>query len=161
MSPLACHLRASVRHRLRPLRDNAANSLPTVICSLSFALNRARQRERCPGALMRRTTVLRSQGSNLVGTAELKQEGWAMPRFYFHIWRGGQLEADEAGVALPSLTSARRRAESIAFSILAETVSSPEPRSGWDVEVTDQTGQTVIIIPIRDRHTDGAERHAA
>jgi hypothetical protein len=38
----------------------------------------------------------------------------------------------------------RRRAESVASSILAETLSSPETVSNWDVEATDQTSQTLI-----------------
>src|SRR5215216_4601247 len=83
-----------------------------------------------------------------VGGAQIARGAWTMPRFYFHVWRGGQLEVDEAGVALPILDSARRTAERIASVIVVETPFSPERMSSWDVEVTDQTGQTVFICPI-------------
>jgi len=89
-----------------------------------------------------------------VGGTQIARGAWTMPRFYFHVWRGGQLEVDEAGVALPTLDSARRTAERIASVIVVETPFSPERMSSWDVEVTDQTGQTVFICPIGGRHDD-------
>jgi len=84
-----------------------------------------------------------------VSGPQIARGAWARPRFYFHVWREGQLEVDEVGVALPTLDSARRHAECIASAILAETPASPESASGWDIEVTDHAGQTVFIIPAR------------
>jgi hypothetical protein len=71
-----------------------------------------------------------------------------MPCFYFHTWRGGHLTPDEAGVALATLDAAKRRAESMASSIIGQEKCALESVSGWDIEVTDEAGRTMLIVPI-------------
>jgi hypothetical protein len=71
-----------------------------------------------------------------------------MPQFYFHLWRGGHLTPDEAGVALAPLDSAKRWAERIASSIIGQDKCGPESVSGWDIEVTDEAGRMMLIVPI-------------
>jgi hypothetical protein len=44
-----------------------------------------------------------------------------MPHFYFHVWSGGQLAPDEVGLSLPTLDAAKRRAESMALSIISQS----------------------------------------
>ena len=74
----------------------------------------------------------------------------AMPRFYFHVWQGGQLTPDGSGVALPTLDAARRRAEGIAWSIFGESRPAPDMVSGWDIEVVDDAGRTVLLLSVSD-----------
>jgi hypothetical protein len=71
-----------------------------------------------------------------------------MPQFYFHLWREGHLTSDEAGVALATLDAAKRRAETMASSIIGQDKCGPESMSGWDIEVTDEAGRMVLIVPI-------------
>jgi hypothetical protein len=71
-----------------------------------------------------------------------------MPQFYFHLWRGGHLTPDEAGVALAPLDAAKRWAERIASSIIGQDQCGPESVSGWDIEVTDEAGRMMLIVPI-------------
>jgi hypothetical protein len=63
-----------------------------------------------------------------------------MARFYFHLWRLGQLTPDEVGVALSSLKAAKIRAERIASSILDRNEAAPTRWFGWDIQVTDVAG---------------------
>ena len=72
-----------------------------------------------------------------------------MQPFYFHLWQGGQLTADEVGFALPTFNAVKRHAESLASSILSQDHDdAPGSRLGWDIEVTDHAGRTVLLIPI-------------
>ena len=73
-----------------------------------------------------------------------------MAQFFFHLWRGGQLTPDEVGVALSSLEAAKIRAERIASSILDRNEAAPTCLLGWDIEVTDESGRTVLLIPINN-----------
>ena len=69
-----------------------------------------------------------------------------MPYFYFHLWRGGQLAPDEVGLSLPTLDAAKRRAESIASSIIDQGECAPGSLSSWDIEVTDHAGRTFLVV---------------
>ena len=71
-----------------------------------------------------------------------------MNRFYFHVWRGGQLTPDDDGALLPTLGAAARRAERMASDILAESEAASSDLSGWDIEVTDAAGRTVLAVPV-------------
>ena len=84
-----------------------------------------------------------------------------MPHFYFHVWREGQLTPDEAGIALLTLDAAQRRAESIAVVIRGQEGRTFRSLSGWDLEVTDQTGQTVLMTPISEGQQSLSARQAA
>jgi hypothetical protein len=84
-----------------------------------------------------------------------------MPHFYFHLWRGGHLTPDEAGVALPTLDAAKRRAESMASSIIGQDECAPESVLGWDIEVTDEAGQTMFIVPVSNGQKSMLTQQAA
>jgi len=85
-----------------------------------------------------------------------------MPQFYFHLWQGGQLSPDEVGVALYDLNAATRRAERIASSILDQTKGGAPPTlSGWDIEVTDAGGRTILVVPVGDTRLDTKRSRAA
>jgi hypothetical protein len=84
-----------------------------------------------------------------------------MPHFYFHLWRGGQLAPDEVGLPLPTLDTAKQRARSMASSIMGQSECALGSLSGWDIEVTDQTGRTVLIVPISDGRQNMKHNQAA
>jgi hypothetical protein len=84
-----------------------------------------------------------------------------MPHFYFHIWRGGQLSPDEVGLSLPTLDAVKRRAESMASSIIDQDEGVPSRFSGWDIEVTDHAGGTVLLMPVSDVQQNMKRKQAA
>ena len=83
-----------------------------------------------------------------------------LPHFYFHVWREGQLVPDEVGLSLPTLGAAKRRADSMASSITGQS-DGAWSRSGWDIEVTDHTGGTVLIVPISGLQQNMKRKQAA
>jgi hypothetical protein len=78
-----------------------------------------------------------------------------------HVWRGGQLAPDEVGLSLPTLDAAKRRAESMASSIIGQSEGAPGILSSWDIEVTDHRGRTVLIVPINDLQQNMERKQAA
>ena len=84
-----------------------------------------------------------------------------MAQFYFHLWRGGHLTPDEAGVALPSLKAAQERAEQMASSILDRDEGAPTNLPGWDIEVIDAAGRTVLVVPVGDGSLEAKWSRAA
>jgi len=84
-----------------------------------------------------------------------------MPRYYFHVWSGGQLTADEAGYVFPSLDAARRNAEALAARIVSQSASESGDRSCWDIEVTDNAGRTVLLQPVGDVRQNATKQRAA
>jgi hypothetical protein len=84
-----------------------------------------------------------------------------MPHFSFHLWRGGQLAPDEVGLSLPTLDAAKRMAESMASAIIGSGEGAPGSLSGWDIEVTDHTGETVLIAPVSDMQPNIRRKQAA
>lgn len=77
-----------------------------------------------------------------------------MPRYYFHVWSGGRLSPDETGCALPCLDEARRKAHALRSHIVGQSADELEDWAAWDIEVTDDAGRTVLLLPI------GGERRA-
>jgi hypothetical protein len=84
-----------------------------------------------------------------------------MPHYYFHVWSGGQLAADDSGCALPSLDAARRKAEEVASHMVVQNPCGAGHWSGWDVEVTDHAGRTVLLLPISDVGLSTTSKRAA
>ena len=54
-----------------------------------------------------------------------------MPHFYFHLWSGGQLTLGEVGLPLLNFDAAKRRAESMASSIIGQSEGAPGILSSW------------------------------
>ena len=84
-----------------------------------------------------------------------------MARFYFHLWRGGQLTPDEAGAVLSTREAAERRAQCMAGSIRDQGEDAPPDMAGWDIEVTDAAGRTVLVVPVELRDLDSELSRAA
>ena len=84
-----------------------------------------------------------------------------MPHFYFHLWSGGQLTLGEVGLPLLNFDAAKRRAESMASSIIGQSEGAPGILSSWDIEVTDHRGRTVLIVPINDLQQNMERKQAA
>ena len=84
-----------------------------------------------------------------------------MPHYHFHVWGGGQLAADDSGCALPSLDAARRNAEAVASHMVVQNPCRAGDWSGWDVEVTDHAGRTVLFLPISDVGLSTTSKRAA
>jgi hypothetical protein len=84
-----------------------------------------------------------------------------MPHFYFHLWSGGQLTPDEVGLPLPNFDAAKRRVESMASSIIGQSEGAPGSLSGWDIEVTDHAGRTVLLVPMNDLQQNMKRKQAA
>lgn len=84
-----------------------------------------------------------------------------MPRYYFHLWSGGQLAPDETGRALPGPDAARRRAEAMIARLTGRSPFMPEDWSGCDIEVTDDAGRTVLLLPFADAGLSPAGKRAA
>ena len=84
-----------------------------------------------------------------------------MPRYYFHVWSGGQLAVDGAGCALPNLDAARRTAEAAASRVVGQSDWESGHWSGWDIEVTDDAGRTVLLLPVGDVGQSTISKRAA
>ena len=84
-----------------------------------------------------------------------------MQQFYFHLWREGHLTPDEVGVALPTLKAAKRHAENMALSIIGQEACTLRTLSGWEIEVTDDAGRTMLIVPIGDGQDSPLNKRAA
>ena len=52
-------------------------------------------------------------------------------------------------------------AESMVSSIIDQGECAPGSLSGWDIEVTDHTGQTVLLVPISDMQPNIRRKQAA
>ncbi len=70
-----------------------------------------------------------------------------MPRYYFHIRNGLDFEEDPAGLDLPDLDAAHAEALIVAHE-LATVV--PEYSSDTIIEIADETGQTLLLVPFSD-----------
>lgn len=69
-----------------------------------------------------------------------------MLRFYFHV-RSSTLIRDLEGTELASLEGAHAEAVSCALEIIADGVRAQENRQGWAIEVADEAGETVLVVP--------------
>ena len=71
-----------------------------------------------------------------------------MPRFAFRFNEGDRVVMDIGAADLHDLSEARERARTIVRDLMSVSDrDSPLAWDGWRVEVTDQAGQVVSIIP--------------
>lgn len=90
-----------------------------------------------------------SSGVNL--RASSFDQGWGspVPRYYFHLRQNDTLVSDDDGQELADLQAARIAAGDIADDVLNEyTFSGVTDDPGLQIEVFDELGQTVVIVPI-------------
>jgi hypothetical protein len=72
-----------------------------------------------------------------------------MSRYFFHV-RDGVSDEDEEGVELADLEAVRKEAVSTAASILRDLAAEPWLTRAWALEVTDQEGQVVFRLAVRE-----------
>ncbi len=74
-----------------------------------------------------------------------------MQRYYFHLRNNGGRSEDEAGMLLPDRENAIRAAFDAARSIMrtATDTARAEAWRGWQIEVVDEQGTPVLVLPFR------------
>ena len=73
-----------------------------------------------------------------------------MPRYYFHVHDGDSLDQDHSGMDLANIHEARTEAVKAACDLchLWDDLP-PGVLNNMVIEVADETGQTVLIVPFR------------
>ncbi len=73
-----------------------------------------------------------------------------MPRYYFHVHDGDRLDQDLSGTDLANIHEARTEAVKAAYDLchLWDDLP-PGALNKTAIEVADETGQTVLIVPFR------------
>ena len=71
-----------------------------------------------------------------------------MPRFYFHLQQDGNLWKDDIGLELPSIEQARIEAVKGAADEARDRIIKGRPLGTDHYEVADDSGDTLLIIPL-------------
>ena len=72
-----------------------------------------------------------------------------MPRYFFHLHNDLETR-DEVGLELPDLAAARKVAEQEARAMAAQSVVNGRVDLKHSIEVTDESGATVLLIRFGD-----------
>ncbi len=70
-----------------------------------------------------------------------------MPRYFFHLKYGNRAVVDEEGINLHDLDDARVEVIESIRQILSEPGIEHEDVDGQELEITDEAGATVLIVP--------------
>ena len=70
-----------------------------------------------------------------------------MPRFFFNIRDGYDLDEDEEGVELPDVEAARAEALATVEELRGELGDA----GNIELEITDETGRRLLTVPFRDQ----------
>ena len=71
-----------------------------------------------------------------------------MPRYFFHIHDGNDLDRDDAGMDLANVHEVRTEAMSLARDLCyLWNDLPPGALDNMAIEVADETGQTVLVLP--------------
>jgi hypothetical protein len=73
-----------------------------------------------------------------------------MPRYFFHVREGAELTRDPEGQELPNAEAARTEAIRASREILSEKLLHGGNLGGRQVEIADETGRVVDVVPARD-----------
>lgn len=73
-----------------------------------------------------------------------------MPRYYFHLQNGGSRELDCEGVTLPDAEAAWFQAIRSARVLIEETAANGVSQIQQRLEIEDEDGQPVMIIPLHE-----------
>jgi hypothetical protein len=73
-----------------------------------------------------------------------------MPRYYFHLWEGDRRSPDLEGSDLSDLNAAIEEARDAARDIAVDLLRSKEPIDGRRIEITDESGKSLITVSVRD-----------
>ncbi|WP_230532581.1 DUF6894 family protein [Microvirga roseola] len=71
-----------------------------------------------------------------------------MPRYYFNLVRSGEILPDSEGVDAPDDAAARRAAGDVIEEFRTLLSSQEREWEGWQLEIVDETGRVVAIIPL-------------
>jgi len=71
-----------------------------------------------------------------------------MTRYYFNFRKGGELSRDRVGLHLPNLDAARAEALHTWRDVLVLAQLSGEMPDDCEIQITDESGDTVLAIPI-------------
>jgi hypothetical protein len=74
-----------------------------------------------------------------------------MPRFFFNIRDGHDLDEDDEGVELPDVEAARAEA----FATVEELRSELRDAGNIELEITDETGRRLLTVPFFRRARGG------
>ena len=74
-----------------------------------------------------------------------------MTRYYFHFRKGREVTRDRIGMYLPNLDAARAEALHAWGQVLMLARTSGEVPDDCEIQIVDQTGETVLGIPIGER----------
>ena len=80
-----------------------------------------------------------------------------MPRYFFHLRDQDYLHEDETGMDLPDLSSALQEA----MRVDRELNMDPVGVYGLEYEITDESGRTLLKVPIQERRRNPLLRAAA
>ena len=73
-----------------------------------------------------------------------------MPRYFFHIRKGGLLEEAPEAIELPQGSSLAEKTTELARDLLAEGDLAGLDRRDWVFEVADENGQPVLMFYFAD-----------
>ena len=72
-----------------------------------------------------------------------------MAKYFFHIRSDDTYSPDDQGVDFPTIEAAKREAITAAREMIADMVIEGDPLDGMRFEVTDESGNIVLILPFR------------
>lgn len=72
------------------------------------------------------------------------------PVYFFNQRFNGEIGVDAAGLDLPDLETARRRATELAREIMSDEALRGEVVLDRSIEVTDAAGQVLVLLPFAD-----------
>ena len=78
-----------------------------------------------------------------------------MPRFYFHVRDGFEVDEDDEGVELPDFEAARAEALATVEELREELAGDA---AGIELEITDDTGRRLLTVPFARRCHGGRRR---
>jgi hypothetical protein len=84
-------------------------------------------------------------------------EHTAMPRYYFHVREGAEIARDTEGQDLPNADAARKEALNVHREIIGERLLHGGSLDHRQVEIADETGHVVDVVPARDTILKGGE----
>jgi hypothetical protein len=71
-----------------------------------------------------------------------------MPRYYFNVRDGFEVDEDDEGVEFPDFESARAEAFATVEELRGELAADA---AGIELEVTDETGRRLLVVPFGRR----------
>jgi hypothetical protein len=71
-----------------------------------------------------------------------------MPKYFFHTTNGKRSTTDLEGVELSDTSAVEREAREMAHGLLTASLVAHPEWAGWRIEVHDENGQQVLIMPM-------------